>query len=96
MKPLALTMGDPAGIGGELSLRAWLALRDTGLMFIALDDPEQLKRLARQLGLVVPVRVVADAAAAAAVFSSALPVLPVPLAVVPLAGKPALSIGTRC
>ena len=88
MKPLALTMGDPAGIGGELSLRAWLALRDTGLMFIALDDPEQLKRLARQLGLVVPVRVVADAAAAAAVFSSALPVLPVPLAVVPLAGKP--------
>ena len=29
MKPLALTMGDPAGIGGELSLKAWLALRDT-------------------------------------------------------------------
>ena len=25
MKPIALTMGDPAGIGGELTLRAWLA-----------------------------------------------------------------------
>ena len=30
LPPLALTMGDPAGIGGELSLRAWLALRSTG------------------------------------------------------------------
>jgi 4-hydroxythreonine-4-phosphate dehydrogenase len=27
MLPLALTMGDPAGIGGELTLRAWQALR---------------------------------------------------------------------
>ena len=25
MKPLALTMGDPAGIGGEMTLKAWLA-----------------------------------------------------------------------
>ena len=30
MNPLALTMGDPAGIGGELSLKTWLALRHTG------------------------------------------------------------------
>ena len=30
MRPLALTMGDPAGIGGELSLRAWQELRATG------------------------------------------------------------------
>ena len=25
-------MGDPAGIGGELSLRAWQALRHTGTL----------------------------------------------------------------
>ena len=25
--PLAVTMGEPAGIGGELSLKAWLARR---------------------------------------------------------------------
>jgi 4-hydroxy-L-threonine phosphate dehydrogenase PdxA len=26
MRPIALTMGDPAGIGGELTLRAWLSM----------------------------------------------------------------------
>ena len=41
VKPLALTMGDPAGIGGELTLRAWLALRRGGPCFVALDDPKR-------------------------------------------------------
>ena len=87
MKPLALTMGDPAGIGGEISLKAWLALRGTGPVFVALDDPARLERLASRIGLDVPVRIVADAGSAAEVFPSALPVLPVPLAVVPVAGQ---------
>ncbi|HUH84551.1 MAG TPA: 4-hydroxythreonine-4-phosphate dehydrogenase, partial [Stellaceae bacterium] len=56
-RPLALTMGDPAGIGGELSLKAWLARRDAR-PFVALDDPDRLRELARTLGLDVPVRVV--------------------------------------
>ena len=43
---LALTMGDPAGIGGELTLRAWLALRHGGPCFVALDDPDRLAALA--------------------------------------------------
>src|ERR1700712_2704250 len=88
MKPLALTMGDPAGIGGELSLRAWLALRKTGPAFVALDDPQRLEQLAQALGLAVPVRVVADAAEAVAVFALALPVIAVNLAVAPVAGRP--------
>jgi 4-hydroxythreonine-4-phosphate dehydrogenase len=88
MKPLALTMGDPAGIGGEIALKSWLALRNTGPAFVALDDPARLQRLADGLGLAVPVRVVADAATAGAMFASALPVLSVPLAVDPVAGKP--------
>ena len=25
--PVALTLGDPAGIGGEIALKAWAALR---------------------------------------------------------------------
>ena len=83
MKPLALTMGDPAGIGGELTLRAWLALRETGPIFVALDDPIRLERLARDIGLTVPVRLVRDVAAAAGAFPAALPVLPVPLAAIP-------------
>jgi len=88
MKPLALTMGDPAGIGGELSLKAWLALRDTGLVFVVLDDPARLERLARDMGLAVPIQPVADAGAAGAIFRSALPVLPVPLTAIPVPGQP--------
>ena len=78
-RPLALTMGDPAGIGGELSLKAWLARRHAR-PFVALDDPDRLRNLARALGLDVPVRVVNAVDAAEAVFREALPVLPVRLA----------------
>jgi 4-hydroxythreonine-4-phosphate dehydrogenase len=80
MKPLALTMGDPAGIGGELTARAWNVLHDRGPCFVALDDPDRLTG--------VPVTEVASPAAAAAVFSSALPVLPIRLAAKPRAGQP--------
>jgi len=88
MKPFALTMGDPAGIGGELSLKAWLALHETGRCFIALDDPGRLERLARDLGLTVPVRQIRDASEAVRVFRTALPVLAVPLALIPVPGQP--------
>jgi 4-hydroxythreonine-4-phosphate dehydrogenase len=88
MKPLALTMGDPAGVGGELTLRAWLALRGGGLPFVALDDPHRLDGLARAMGLDVPIRTVASAAEAVSVFPSALPVLAVRLDAPPVAGRP--------
>jgi 4-hydroxythreonine-4-phosphate dehydrogenase len=88
MNSLALTMGDPAGIGGELSLKTWLALRHTGPVFLALDDPARLQRLAHDLGLAVPIRQVSNPARAAEIFETALPVLPVPLAATPVPGQP--------
>jgi 4-hydroxythreonine-4-phosphate dehydrogenase len=88
MKPLALTMGDPAGIGGELTLRAWLALRQTGPVFVALDDPRRLDQVAQTLRLAVPIRVVTDMAEVTSAFSQSLPVLPVRLPVMPTAGQP--------
>jgi 4-hydroxythreonine-4-phosphate dehydrogenase len=87
IRPLALTMGDPAGIGGECTLRAWLARRD-GYPFVALDDPSHLNALARRLRLHVPIVPVADADAAARVFPDALPVIPMPLANPPHPGEP--------
>ena len=80
-------MGDPAGIGGELTLKAWLARRH-GVPFVALDDPARLQALAHRIGLDVPIRVVNAIDAAGAVFRHALPVLPVPLAAVPCPGTP--------
>ncbi len=88
MKPLALTMGDPAGIGGELTLHAWRVLRHGPTPFVALDDPDRLRALSRAMGLDVPLAVVDSPDAAVAVFADALPVLAVKLANPPVAGVP--------
>jgi 4-hydroxythreonine-4-phosphate dehydrogenase len=81
-------MGDPAGIGGELTLKTWLRRRTSGPVFVALDDAERLRALAARLRLDVPVRVVADAAEAKAVFAEALAVVNVPLAAAAVPGVP--------
>lgn len=88
LPPLAVTMGEPAGIGGEILLAAWHRLRATGPAFAALDDPARLRRLAAGLGLDVPVRTVADMEEAAATFGTALPVLPLAEAVEAEPGRP--------
>lgn len=69
-------MGEPAGIGGEIALAAWAALRHRGPAFLLLDDPQRLVRLARQLGWDIPVLAVESAAETAAIFPEAVPVLP--------------------
>jgi 4-hydroxythreonine-4-phosphate dehydrogenase len=84
MKPLALTMGDPAGIGGEITLRAWQALHLHGPCFVVLDDPDRLSALSPN----VPVKPIATPDAAHAVFATALPVLPIRLAASPRPGRP--------
>ena len=85
-EPLALTAGEPAGIGGEITLQAWLARRDDDLApFFVLDDPARLRRLAEDLGWPVAVEAIADPAETAEVFARALPVLPL---IAPVAGKP--------
>ncbi len=71
-----------------MTLRTWLTLRDSGPVFVALDDPVRLQALARTLGLAVPVRPIGSAAEAADTFRGALPVLPVPLAALPVPGQP--------
>jgi 4-hydroxythreonine-4-phosphate dehydrogenase len=87
--PLALTMGEPAGIGGEIALAAWLQRETAGFgPFVLLDDPERIRALAGRLGWNVPVRAVDRAGDATAAFAEALPVLPHPLPVHPAPGKP--------
>ena len=73
--PLALTMGEPAGIGGELTLMAWRALRARGPAFVAIDNAERLRAMAGRLDLDVPVAAIDGPEQAASVFATALPVL---------------------
>ena len=80
MKPLALTMGDPAGIGGELTISAWQALRHNGPCFVVLDDPARLAG--------IPIAEISAPAESAEIFADALPVLPIKLAESPTPGRP--------
>ena len=77
--PLALTMGEPAGIGGEIALMAWRR-RDSGIPpFFLLDDPARIRALAESTGLDADIAEIDEPEQAAGLFSSALPVLPVRL-----------------
>ena len=45
--PLALTMGEPAGIGGEIALKAWMRRGEGIPPFYLVDHPERLAKLAK-------------------------------------------------
>ena len=85
---LALTQGDPAGIGPDITLMAWLR-RDTDSLppFLYLGDPDVLAARAIMLGLDVPMRG-ADEQSGASIFSEALPVLAVAAGTGVEAGRP--------
>ena len=86
--PLALTQGDPSGIGPELALKAFGARKELDLpAFFVLGDPAFYARVAQALGLDAPVAETGPRESAA-VFSSALPVVPLGRAVRGPAGAP--------
>ncbi len=85
---LALTLGEPAGIGPDLTLALWRRRDALALPpFYLIGDADFLAPRARRLGLDVPLAAVAPADAAAA-FARALPVVPLDLAVTAAPGKP--------
>jgi len=74
-KPLALTSGEPAGIGPDITIAAWLRRNELNLpAFYLLGDPDFLRHRAKLLGLAVAI---ADVSAedAIATFADALPVV---------------------
>ena len=86
--PLAVTMGEPAGIGGEIALKAWLQSRADLPPFYLIDDPDRLASLARRLGWPVPIRPIDAPARAPAIFAEALPVVPIGMGVRAEPGRP--------
>jgi 4-hydroxythreonine-4-phosphate dehydrogenase len=88
--PLALTMGDPAGIGIEITAAAWRdRVRQKLQPFVLLADAEVVAARVMLCGIAdVPVTRVPSLAAGVAVFATALPVLHVPCAVASIAGRP--------
>lgn len=79
--PLAVTMGDPAGIGPEIVIKAHARRADRGLApFVVYGCPRTLFDRARLLGIDSPLAEVSSPAEAAQHFASALPVLSIPVA----------------
>jgi 4-hydroxythreonine-4-phosphate dehydrogenase len=87
-RPLALTMGDPAGIGLDITLDTWIN-RQTWQTppFILIGDPAALAQRARFLGHDVAIRET-DCGGALTVFQDALPVLPLTCATAVTPGEP--------
>lgn len=82
--PVALTMGDPSGVGAEISIAAWRALRsDPAAAFFLIDDPRRYGAFG------APVVEISTPEDALQVFADAVPILPELLAETPVPGRPA-------
>ena len=87
-RPLALTLGEPAGIGPDITLAAFARRTELDLPpFYVLGDPQYLSRRAKRLGLDVLVET-ASPGNAAAIFARALPVVSLGIATTAEPGKP--------
>jgi 4-hydroxythreonine-4-phosphate dehydrogenase len=86
--PLALTLGEPAGIGPDITLAAWHRRAEFDLPpFYVLADADFLAKRADKLRLPVRIENIEPAAAAAA-FASSLPVVSLGMQVTAQPGRP--------
>lgn len=85
--PIALSMGDPSGVGPEIALMAWTRRAEGDAPFFVLADPEHLRRVAARIGLSAPVESCAPEAACE-VFATALPVVPLSASVTGAPARP--------
>jgi 4-hydroxythreonine-4-phosphate dehydrogenase len=84
--PLAQTMGEPAGVGPDITLTAWSRRAAEAIPpFYVVGDAALYERRARALGLAVPVARVTPETALAA-FAEALPVVELDRTVAGIAG----------
>jgi 4-hydroxythreonine-4-phosphate dehydrogenase len=86
--PLALTLGDPAGIGPEITVKAWQALRESGPVFMVIGDAHLLGAASAAGASII--RPVTGPDEAAAVFADQLPVLDIPLQARVVSGQPSV------
>jgi 4-hydroxythreonine-4-phosphate dehydrogenase len=85
--PLALTMGEPAGISGEITLKAWLRRAEGLPPFFAIDDPNRLLSVATRLDVNVPLVPIDRPEQAGPAFGRGLPVLSLALPEAPVPGR---------
>jgi len=86
--PIALTIGEPGGIGPDITAEAWLALRDDARpAFFVLGDAGFLRQRFARRPDALPVQEIETPGEAAAIFRRALPVIHLPFATEPETGR---------
>ena len=77
LPPLAVSLGDPAGVGPELICEAWARRKAERLPpFVVCGGAELLREAAATRGIALPIALIDDPADAWETFAHALPVLP--------------------
>ena len=86
--PLALTQGDPAGIGPDIAITAWARRQQNGVPpFVFIGDSDVVASRAALIGIEINIET-CEADNAIEVFERAFPVLPLPVGFEVQAGQP--------
>ena len=86
--PLAITMGDPAGIATEVTIKSWLAARHENLpCFYVIGDIDHYHDQSKLLGLDIKLIAISSPIEAKQAFNHGLPILSLRLPNKPIAGK---------
>ena len=92
--PLLVTMGEPAGIGGEILMKSWKILWGSSQivekspLFVAIDDINRLTHEAKRCGLNIPLQSIQNVEEAFDIIPHGLPILHRPLPAMPQPGQP--------
>ncbi|MBT3556989.1 MAG: 4-hydroxythreonine-4-phosphate dehydrogenase PdxA [Rhodospirillales bacterium] len=86
--PIAVTMGEPAGIGGEIALIAWKGRTQDTPAYFVIDAPDRLQSISTKLDMGVRVIEISRPDETADAFREGLPVLPVGYSVSTHPGHP--------
>ena len=86
--PIALTMGEPSGIGGEITIKAWKNYKSELWPFFLIDDPERIRKLAQTMAFDIKVKEIFNPSETINCFDKFLPVLPLKNSVTSKLGSP--------
>ena len=84
--PLAMTMGEPAGVGAEIALKAWAS--KSAPPFFLIDDANRLRKIIDDLGWEMSIKEIQAPDETPGIFTKSLPVLHRPLNAEVIAGIP--------
>lgn len=74
--PIAVTIGEPSGIGPEVLIKSWFKRREHSLSpFFVIGSPDIIQKHAEQIRLPIPLEVITEPSEAIEIYHKALPVI---------------------